>query len=74
LYGLAPDRARKGDLICILAGCTVPVVLRRHKNANQERYYELVGEAFVYGKMDGEAMAGLHREALEEKLQWFTLR
>ena len=27
--GLAPDRAMKGDLICIVKGCSVPVVLRK---------------------------------------------
>ena len=27
--GLAPDRAQDGDLICIMHGCSVPVVLRK---------------------------------------------
>lgn len=27
--GLAPSKAKKGDLICILFGCSVPVVLRK---------------------------------------------
>lgn len=39
-----------------------------------QAHYELIGEAYVYGKMDGEAMADLDREALEDKLQWFTLK
>ena len=29
LLGLAPGKARQGDLICILYGCSVPVVLRK---------------------------------------------
>ena len=29
LLGLAPSKAEKGDLICILYGCSVPVVLRK---------------------------------------------
>jgi hypothetical protein len=29
LLGLAPDTAKEGDLICILYGCSVPVVLRK---------------------------------------------
>jgi Heterokaryon incompatibility protein (HET) len=29
LLGLAPEEARKGDFVCILYGCSVPVVLRR---------------------------------------------
>jgi len=74
LYGIAPGNAQNGDLICILAGCTVPVVLRRHRSTTNQVHYELIGEAYVYGKMDGEAMADLDREALEDKLRWFTLR
>nr|OQO30505.1 hypothetical protein B0A51_01734 [Rachicladosporium sp. CCFEE 5018] len=30
--GLAPKDARTGDFVCILYGCSVPVVLRRHLN------------------------------------------
>jgi len=60
-YGLAPHQTRNGDIICILAGCTVPVVLRRRPDSNT---YEFIGEAFVYGKMDGEATAGLNQDAL----------
>ncbi|KAK8031273.1 hypothetical protein PG990_001007 [Apiospora arundinis] len=71
LYGLAPRGAREGDAICILHGCSVPVVLRAIKsaesrtgdggggsNSNSEHKgsWELIGECFVYGMMDGEAM------------------
>ncbi|OCK77574.1 HET-domain-containing protein [Lepidopterella palustris CBS 459.81] len=30
LFGLAPRKVENGDLICILYGCSVPVVLREH--------------------------------------------
>jgi hypothetical protein len=29
VLGLAPNEARKGDLICIIFGCSVPLVLRQ---------------------------------------------
>ncbi|OCL06216.1 HET-domain-containing protein [Glonium stellatum] len=74
LYGLGPGRAEKEDIICILAGCTVPVILRKHMNEKNEIYYEMIGEAFVYGKMDGEAMAGLDHETVRTRFDWFTLR
>jgi len=32
VLGLAPSRVKKGDLICILFGCSVPVVLRKFVN------------------------------------------
>jgi len=35
VLGLAPDLAEKDDLICILYGCSVPVVLRRYKKTQK---------------------------------------
>lgn len=53
LFGLAPKEAEEGDLVCILLGCTVPVILRPIEDLG---LYKLVGEAYVHGVMDGEAM------------------
>jgi hypothetical protein len=50
LIGLAPDQAKIGDSIVILHGCSVPVILRYNDG------WRLVGECFVYGAMEGEAM------------------
>ncbi|PVH81098.1 HET-domain-containing protein [Cadophora sp. DSE1049] len=50
--GLVPERTLRFDRICILFGCDVPVVLRKRQND----FWELIGEAFVYGVMDGEAV------------------
>ena len=47
--GLAPTHAKEGDLVAILFGAVQPFVLRR-----SGEQYELVGEAYVYGIMDGE--------------------
>jgi hypothetical protein len=51
--GTAPSRAQKGDLVCILFGCNVPVVLRQriHKET-----FEFVGECYVDRCMSGEAL------------------
>jgi len=54
-FGLAPKTAEEGDSICILHGCSVPVILRQHV-AESDNYFELIGEAYVHGLMDGEAM------------------
>jgi hypothetical protein len=69
--GLAPMASRVGDEICILDGCTVPVVLR-HCDAYSEDIYEhdffqLVGECYVHGMMDGEAAE--IATAVEEKFE-----
>ena len=40
LFGLLPETARKGDLVCVLLGGKVPYVVRKLEN----RCYEMVGE------------------------------
>ncbi|KAF4343779.1 ankyrin and het [Fusarium beomiforme] len=54
LLGLAPEESRKGDLICIVRGCSVPIVLRSLGNTTED--HELIGECYVDGMMDGQAM------------------
>jgi hypothetical protein len=49
--GMAPCRARKGDSICVLLGCSIPVVLRKR---NDDPSYEFIGEIYLHGFMDGE--------------------
>lgn len=51
LYGLAPKDAKMADGVAILHGSSVPVLLRQHKD-----WWTLIGECFVYGIMDGEAV------------------
>jgi len=48
--GLFPPLVTKGDILCILKGCSVPVVLR--KTGSQ---YVHVGTCYVAGLMNGEA-------------------
>jgi hypothetical protein len=59
--GMVPQGARKGDIICILFGCSVPVLLRRVK---YEDSYQLIGECFLDGCMDG---SGLDQNELLER-------
>lgn len=53
-FGLGPTEVAKKDLICILYGCSVPVVLREVGDGK----YKLIGEAYIHGLMDGEALEG----------------
>jgi hypothetical protein len=57
-FGLAPGHAEKDDLICIFFGCSVPVVIRPVKDGGKAaaKTFTFVGECFVYGMMDGEAL------------------
>lgn len=52
VFGLCPPDTKAGDLICILHGCSVPVILREEEDG----FVKLVGESYVHGKMDGEAV------------------
>jgi hypothetical protein len=54
LVGLAPAETKRGDHVCVLFGCSVPVVLRRRNEKSPS--YELIGECFVDGFMDGKAL------------------
>jgi hypothetical protein len=55
LFGLAPTRAEAEDIICILFGCSVPVILREIRDQSGS-HFVLIGEAYVHGMMDGEAL------------------
>jgi hypothetical protein len=58
-YGLSPKETKEGDIVCVLFGCSVPVVLRKVKQGRgRPKYFKMIGECFVYGMMDGEAVAG----------------
>ena len=64
LFGLGPKGTQKGDLVCILYGCSVPVILRPHIATDSSiiEYYEIVGESYIYGMMDGEAVSKVELE------------
>ncbi|KAK5625785.1 hypothetical protein RRF57_001501 [Xylaria bambusicola] len=53
LIGLGPGFAEVGDLVCVLSGGHVLYVLRKKKQCSR---YEFVGECYVHGMMDGEAL------------------
>ncbi|PVH79578.1 hypothetical protein DL98DRAFT_375285, partial [Cadophora sp. DSE1049] len=48
---LGPEYAGSGDFIGIIKGAQVPFILRRQS----DEQYQLIGEAYVDGIMDGEA-------------------
>ena len=63
LVWLGPKGTQSGDIVCILFGCSVPCILRRWRKTNEENpHYKFIGEAFVYGKMEGQALEKFDRE------------
>jgi hypothetical protein len=53
--GVVDPKAQKGDIIVVLYGCSVPLMLR----PRNEGGFMLIGEAYVHGIMQGEAMEWL---------------
>ena len=52
--GAVPEQAELGDHMCVLFGCNVPVLLRKRAD---EAEYAFVGESYLHGFMDAEAIA-----------------
>jgi hypothetical protein len=73
-FGLIPPDARINDRICILYGCSVPVVLRKITEPNESCHWKLVGDAYVHGIMDGEAIEHVSEEELERRAVVFHIR
>ena len=63
--GLVPRNAKAGDHICILYGCTVPVVLRRQIDVTNASSWQLLGDAYVHGIMDGEVISSSSWKTLQ---------
>ncbi len=59
--GLGPNALRSGDMVCVLYGGAVPFVLRPKKEL-----YQLIGEAYVHGIMEGEAISQWKNGGLEQ--------
>lgn len=53
--GIGPPGMRSGDSICVFLGGNVPWVVRQEGHE-----YELIGECYVHGIMDGEFMQTVH--------------
>jgi hypothetical protein len=78
LFGIAPLDVEPDDLVCILHGCSVPCILRKagsdtQKSSDTRDFHQLVGEAFILGQMDGEAIMGLSDENLNSSSDDFHL-
>ncbi|RDW81907.1 hypothetical protein BP6252_03019 [Coleophoma cylindrospora] len=85
MIGASPQHARPGDKVCVLWGCDVPVVLRpiteslvrdgsmpSSSGPDKKMTYEFIGECYLHGYMDGEALSGVTDGLFE--VQEFMLR
>jgi hypothetical protein len=51
--GMVPTITRPGDVVCLIFGSAVPMIMRKCSSGDS---YQLVGEAYVHGIMDGEGV------------------
>lgn len=58
-YGWAVDGTKVGDVVVVFYGCPYPFLLRE----SSDESYRIIGDCYIHGFMDGEAMEG----AFEEK-------
>jgi hypothetical protein len=73
LVGLIPQNAKVGDQICILYGCSVPVVLRK-LSGRRTSPWQLIGDAYVHGIMHGKAIRNISPEILKPIETVFEIR
>jgi len=71
--GLAPRQAQLGDIICIVFGCSVPVLLRKDLSDHGD-YYRLIGEVYLHDMMDGQALFGKSDDEVKDISRIFMLR
>jgi hypothetical protein len=65
--GLGPSGTEIGNLVCILFGGDTPYILRRNID-----HYNLIGECYLHGMMQGEAIGQMEAGELTE--EWFEIR
>ncbi|KAF2197295.1 hypothetical protein GQ43DRAFT_444377 [Delitschia confertaspora ATCC 74209] len=68
LLGMAPCHARKGDVVAIIFGCSIPLVLRRLSTRDA---WLVIGECYVDAYMNGEVRREVRRG--ERVVRQFTL-
>lgn len=69
LFWLGSRYIRPGDLVCVLFRCSVPVILREKASST----YDFVGESYIHGKMDGEALATMDEDMISRSTVRFDL-
>jgi len=62
MHGRNQCQTQVGDTICIIPGCSVPLVVRPLGDR-----WQVIGEAYVQGRMDGEALALLRSTECAER-------
>lgn len=57
--GLVPQFTVTGDIMAVVAGAQTPFIVRPVHGGTRESRYQLVGECYIHGIMDGETLASV---------------
>ncbi|KAH7072486.1 heterokaryon incompatibility protein-domain-containing protein [Paraphoma chrysanthemicola] len=72
--GLGPFDLEVGDLVCILYGCSVPVLLRQKAFGSADnRAVRLKGMCYVHDNMEGEIFASMTQDEIKERTIEFQI-
>jgi len=63
--GLALASVKKGDAVCLLYRADVPFILRP---VGKGQDYELIGEAYCHGLMEGEGEPALEKDGKDIRI------
>jgi hypothetical protein len=66
--------AQVGGFVTVLYGYSVPVLLRRVKSEQNEEFWHVVGECYVHGIIDREAVRDKGDLSIIDQDEWFELR
>ena len=67
LIGIAHEATQKEDVVCVLLGCSSPLILR----PREAGHYAIVGECYIDGIMTGETFLGQFHENWRIVKKWF---
>jgi len=62
MYGTRENQIESGDKIAIVLGCSTPIVIRPYGS-----HFRVLGEAYIHGLMDGEALGLLELGECKEQ-------
>jgi hypothetical protein len=65
-YGLGPKLMQKNDICCILFGALVPFIIRPTETKD---HYQLIGECYIEGVMQGEVVNSMKKNSWRNLLQ-----
>jgi hypothetical protein len=72
--GLGPKHTEVGDVVYVVRGSRVPYILRPVEHENRSDTFKFIGECYVHGIMNGEAIHGYSEDQKRSMSEWLQLK